>query len=167
MTLHEQIKSELKEAMKAKDAIKLSAVRNMLAAFTNEAVVVGKTPQDLLDDEQTLAVIRRLSKQRKDSIQQFTDAGRMDLVEPEQAELAVLEHYLPQMMSRADIKPIVEAKKVELQITDKSKAGALMSAVMKDLKGKADGTVVVDVDIAAGDRASSVRLSALFSQHHN
>ena len=142
MTLHEQIKSEMKEAMKAKDAIKLSAVRNMLAAFTNEAVVVGKTPQDLLDDEQALAVIRRLAKQRKDSIEQFTGAGRMDLVEPEQAELALLEHYLPQMMSRTDITPIVIAKKAELQITEKAKAGQLMAAVMKDLKGKADGTDV-------------------------
>ena len=142
MTLHEQIKGELKEAMKAKDAIKLAAVRNMLSTFTNEAVATGKTPQDFLDDEQTLGVIRRLSKQRKDSIAQFTDAGRMDLVEPEQAELAVLEHYLPQMMSRDMIKPIVEAKKADLQITDKAKAGQLMAAVMAELKGKADGTDV-------------------------
>lgn len=142
MSLHEQIKGEMKEAMKAKDAIKLAAIRNMLAAFTNEAVATGKTPQDLLDDEQTLAVIRRLSKQRKDSIQQFSDAGRTDLVEGEQAELAVLEHYLPQMMSREMIKPVVEAKKADLQITDKAKAGQLMAAVMAELKGKADGTDV-------------------------
>ena len=140
--IHEQIKNEMKEAMKAKDAIKLSAVRNMLSAFTNESVTLGKTPQDLLADDQALAVIRRLAKQRKDSIAQFTDAGRMDLVEPEQAELAVLEHYLPQMMSREQIKPIVEAKKADLQITDKAKAGQLMAAVMAELKGKAEGTDV-------------------------
>lgn len=151
MTLHEQIKGEMKEAMKAKDAIKLAAIRNMLAAFMNESVVLGKTPQDLLEDEQTLAVIRRLSKQRKDSIQQFSDAGRTDLVEPEQAELAVLEHYLPQMMSREMIKQVVEAKKADLQITDKAKAGQLMAAVMAELKGKADGTdvkAVVDEALA-------------------
>ena len=148
MSLHEQIRGEMKEAMKAKDAIKLSAIRNMLSAFTNEAVATGKTPQDMLEDEQALAVIRRLAKQRKDSIQQFTDAGRMDLVEGEQAELAVLEHYLPQMMSRTDIKPIVEAKKAALGFNDlpaqagKAKAGQLMAAVMAELKGKADGADV-------------------------
>ena len=158
MTLHEQIKGEMKEAMKAKDAIKLSAIRNMLAAFTNEAVTLGKTPQDLLADDQVLAVIRRLAKQRKDSIAQFTAAGRVDLVAPEQAELAVLEHYLPQMMSRADIKPVVEAKKADLGLNDpakdgvgKAKAGQLMAAVMAELKGKADGTdvkAVVDEALA-------------------
>lgn len=142
MSLHEQIKGEMKEAMKAKDAIKLTVIRNMLSTFTNEAVTLGKTPQDLLEDDQVLAVIKRLAKQRKDSIQQFTDAGRMDLAEPEQVELTVLEHYLPQMMSQEEIKPIVEAKKAELQITDKAKAGQLMAAVMAELKGKADGTDV-------------------------
>jgi hypothetical protein len=142
MTLHEQIKGEMKEAMKAKDTIKLSTIRNMLTAFTNESVAIGKTPQDFLDDEQTLAVIRRLAKQRKDSIEQFKAGGRGDLVGPEQAELAVLEHYLPQMMSREMIKPIVETKKADLQITDKARAGQLMAAVMAELKGKADGSDV-------------------------
>lgn len=142
MELHQQIKAELKDAMKAKDAVKLRTVRSMLTAFTNELVANGKTPQDLLEDEQVLAVIKRLAKQRKESITQYEAAGRQELADPEKAELAVLESYLPQMMSREEILPIVEAKKAELGVEDKSKMGMLVGAVMKELAGKADGADV-------------------------
>ena len=139
MNLHEEIKGSLKEAMKAKDAVKLRTVRSMMTAFMNEAVANGKTPQDTLDDEQTLAVIKRLSKQRKESITQFEANERPELAVPEKEELMVLESYLPQMMSIEDIRPIAEAKKAELGIDDKSKMGMLVGAVMKELSGKADG----------------------------
>lgn len=139
MSLHQEIKSSLKDVMKSKDQVKLRTVRSMLTAFTNEAVANGKTPQDWLDDEQTLAVIKRLAKQRKESITQFEAAGRNELAEPEKEELIVLESYLPQMMSVEEIKPIAEAKKIELGVDDKSKMGMLVGAVMKELKGKADG----------------------------
>jgi len=139
MNLHETIKDELKVAMKAKDAIKLRTVRSMLTAFTSELLNTGKTPQDWLEDEQTLAVIKRLAKQRKESIVQFETNGRPELAEPEKEELIVLESYLPQMMSQEEIKPIAEAKKAELGVEDKSKMGVLVGAVMKELAGKADG----------------------------
>ncbi len=129
----------MKEAMKAKEAVKLATVRAMLSAFMNEAVVLGKTPQDMLEDDQALAVIRRLSKQRKDSIEQFRAGGREDLVGPEQEELTILEAYLPQMMSREAIKAIAETKKAELGICDKSQAGTFMKTLMQELKGQADG----------------------------
>jgi len=139
MSLHENIRAELKESMKAKDAIRLRTVRSMLTAFTNELVNTGKTPQDWLTDEETLAIIKRLAKQRKESITQFEANARPELAEPEKEELVVLEGYLPQMMSQADIRPIAEAKKAELGIDDKSKMGMLVGAVMKELAGKADG----------------------------
>ena len=139
MTLHEQIKGELKEALKAKEEVKLRTVRSMLTAFTNELVATGKTPQDWLADDQTLGVIKRLAKQRKESITQYEAANRPELAKPEKAELEVLENYLPQMMSQAEIRPIAEAKKAELGIDDKSKMGMLVGAVMKELAGKADG----------------------------
>jgi uncharacterized protein YqeY len=142
MAIHAQIKDELKAALKAKDAAKLRTVRSMLTAFTNELVATGSTPQGELGDEQALGVIRRLAKQRKESIVQFEAAGRTDLSEPEKEELAILESYLPQMMSREEVRPIVEAKKAELGATDKSKMGVLVGAVMKELKGKADGADV-------------------------
>ncbi|NQV88486.1 MAG: GatB/YqeY domain-containing protein, partial [Parcubacteria group bacterium] len=84
-------------------------------------------------------IIRRAVKQRKDSIEQFKKGGREDLVKSEESELIILQTYLPQMMSVDEIKKVVETKKTELGITDKSKVGLLMSAIMKELKGKADG----------------------------
>jgi uncharacterized protein len=140
--LHEQIKGELKEAMKARDEAKLRTVRSMLTAFTNELVATGKKPQDMLDDAGVLTVIKRLAKQRKDSIEQFDAAGRTELSATEKEELAILESYLPTLMSQDAIRPIAEAKKAELGMTDKSKMGMLVGALMKDLQGKADGADV-------------------------
>jgi len=139
MSLHEQIKSELVVAMKAKDAVKLRTVRNILTTATSELLATGRTPQDWLEDEQTLVVIKRLAKQRKESITQYEANDRPELVLPEKEELAVLESYLPQMMSLEEIKPVAEAKKAQLGIDDKSKMGMLVGAVMSELKGKADG----------------------------
>jgi uncharacterized protein YqeY len=140
--LHEQIKSGIKEAMMAKDAVKLETLRAMVAAFMNELVSKGRKPQEMLKDEDALAVISKLSKQRKDSIEQFKKGNREDLVKVEEAQLAILETYLPKMMDKAEVEKIAKAKKEELGITDATKKGMLMSALMKDLKGKADGTVV-------------------------
>ncbi|MDO8604867.1 MAG: GatB/YqeY domain-containing protein [bacterium] len=110
MSLHEEIKAEVKPAMMAKDAVRLSVVRNMISAFTNELVATGKTPQDMLDDAGALKVIKRLSNQRKDSIEQFINGGRPELAESEKAELVILEKYLPTLMSREEIKKIARKK---------------------------------------------------------
>ncbi|MES2623085.1 MAG: GatB/YqeY domain-containing protein [Patescibacteria group bacterium] len=142
MTLQETIKSQIKEAMMAKDTVRLSVVRGLSSAVTNELVTKGKMPTDELSDEDTLAVIRRQVKQRKDAIDQFIAGGRPELAEDEKAELAILEAYLPAMMPEDEVKAIVLAKQAELGVTDKKDAGKLMAEVMKDLKGKADGTVV-------------------------
>ncbi|MBX9906551.1 GatB/YqeY domain-containing protein [Patescibacteria group bacterium] len=142
MTLHETIKEHLKESMKARDEVRLRTVRGILTAFTNELVATGKKPQDVLSDEQGLAVITRLAKQRKDSIDQFTKGGREDLADIEKVELVVLQTYLPTLMTQEEIRPIAEAKIKELGITDKSKIGMVLGGLMKDLKGKADGADV-------------------------
>jgi len=139
MTSHESIKAELKEAMKAKEAVRLRVVRGLLTAFMNELVATGRTPQDLLTDDEVMAVIKRAAKQRKESITQYEAAARPELAAPEKEELVVLENYLPQMMSIEEITPVVVAKKAELGIDDKSKMGMLVGAVMKELGGKADG----------------------------
>lgn len=143
--LHEQIKSKIKEAMLAKDQVLLKALRNMVSAFTNELLTKGKKPDEFLEDADTLAVIARLAKQRKDSIDQFRKGGREDLVAEEESELKILETYLPKMMERSEVESIAKAKKEELGITDATKKGMLMSSLMKDLKGKADGATVKEV----------------------
>lgn len=139
MSLHEQIKAEVKPAMMARDAVRLSVIRNMISSFTNELVATGKTPQDILDDAGVLKVIKRLANQRKDSIEQFVAGGRPELADSEKAELAILEKYLPTLMSRDEIMFVAIAKKQQLGVTDKSKAGQLTGAIMKELAGKADG----------------------------
>ena len=126
----------------AKDSVRLETYRGMLAAFTNELVSKNRKPNEMLDDEEAVAVIARLAKQRKDSIEQFKKGNRDDLVKKEQAELAILETYLPKLMDKSEVEKIAQAKKDELGISDASKKGLLMSALMKDLKGKADGTTV-------------------------
>jgi len=145
MTLHETMRESLKEAMKARDAVKLRTVRSILTAFTNELVATGKTPQDVITDEAGMAVIKRLAKQRKDSITQYESASRNDLAEPEKEELVVLESYLPSLMTQEQILPVAIAKKAELGVDDKAKIGVLVGAIMKELAGKADGTDVKTV----------------------
>lgn len=139
MSLHESLRESLKTAMKAKDAVALTTIRSIMTACTNELVATGKTPQDQLDDVSILAVIKRLAKQRKESIVQYEAAGRPELAEPEKLELAVLEAYLPTLMTQDQIRPVAEAKKAELGVTDKLKLGILVGAVMKELGGQADG----------------------------
>ncbi len=143
--LHEQIKNNIKEAMMAKDTVRLETMRGMVAAFMNELVAKGKKPQEMLTDEEAVAVITRMSKQRKDSVEQFKKGNRMDLVAEEEAQLKILETYLPKMMDKNEVEKVVKAKQSELGISDVVKKGMLMSAVMKDLKGKADGAIVKEV----------------------
>lgn len=145
MTLHEKIKEQIKESMRAKDTMRLSVLRGFLAGFINELVAQKKKPSEILGDEEALAVIARAAKQRKDSIEQFTKGGRNDLADKEKAELIIIEEYLPKMMERDEVEKIVREKKEVLNITDKSKMGILMGAIMKELKGKADGAVVKEV----------------------
>jgi uncharacterized protein YqeY len=145
MSLHQTIRDQIKESMKAGDKVRLEVMRGLVTAFTNELVAQKRTPQDVLTDEEALSVISRLSKQRKDSIEQFTKGGRMDLVEEETKQLAILSEYLPEMMGKEDIEKIAKDKKDELGLSDPSKKGLLMSSLMKDLKGKADGAMVREV----------------------
>ena len=145
MALHTDIQAELKDALRAKDEVRLRTVRSMLTAFTNELVAKGKKPSEVLDDDGVLEVIRRLAKQRNESIVQFEQGGREDLAQIEKDELAVLQGYLPKMMSPEEIEPLVKAKIEELGVTDKSGVGKLIGALMKDLKGKADGSTIKEI----------------------
>jgi len=145
MSIHQNIKDEVKDAMRAKDALKLNVLRGLMSSFTNEALAKKQKPDEDLSDEDALAVISKAVKQRKDSIEQFEKGGRADLAESEKAELAILETYLPTQMTREEIENYVKTKITEAGTVDKSKAGQFMGLIMKDLKGKADGMVVKEV----------------------
>ncbi|MEK7613868.1 MAG: GatB/YqeY domain-containing protein [Patescibacteria group bacterium] len=137
--IQKSIKDGIMTAMKAKDPLKTEVLRGLTAAFTNELVAKGKKPTDELSDEDALAVIRREVKKRKESVLAFRSGGREESAQKEEAEQALLEAYLPALMRRDDIKKIVDAKKAELNVSDKKDAGRLVGMVMKDLAGKADG----------------------------
>lgn len=145
MSLQQTIKSQIVEAMKARDTVRLETLRGLSSNMTNELVALKRKPTDELSDEETLTVIRRAVKQRKDSIDQFEKAGRTELADKEKSELTILEAYLPQMMSKDVVMKIAEAKKSELGVASKADAGKLMSTLMKELRGKADGSIVKEV----------------------
>jgi uncharacterized protein len=130
------------EAMKAKDANRLSVIRGLLSSFTNESVAKKRKPDEELSDEEVLSVISRAVKQRKDSIEQFMKGGRSDLADAEKAELTVLEAYLPQQMSQEEVETYVKNKITEAGTVDTTKKGQFMGIIMKELKGRADGGVV-------------------------
>lgn len=145
MTIQDQIKEEMKQAMLARNTDKTTALRGLMAAFTNELVALKLKPQDPISDDRALGVIKREVKKRRESIDQFTKGNRPDLVEKEEKELAFILPYVPAGLSEEEIKKVVLAKKEELGITDKAKAGILTGAVMKELAGKADGATVADI----------------------
>jgi uncharacterized protein YqeY len=145
MSLHEKIRNQIIESMKTGDKVRLEVMRGLVTAFINELVVMGKNPQEILTDEQALSVINRSAKQRKDSIEQFTKGNRLDLVLEEKAQLIILEEFLPKLMSQEEIEIFIKQKVSEMGELDKTKKGFLMSNLMKELKGKADGSLVKEI----------------------
>ena len=141
MSLHQDIKGQMVLAMKARDTVRLGVIRGLLASFTNEAVAKKRKPDEELSDEDVLSVITRAVKQRKDSIEQFEKGGRADLADAEKSELSILETYLPQQMSREEVLAYVKQKNMELNM-GKEKSGQFMGIIMKELKGKVDGSLV-------------------------
>lgn len=142
--IHKTIKEDLKKAMLAKEQEKVLVLRGVLAGFTNE-MISKKINSEEIPDENAFDVLRRLVKQRKDSIDQFTKGGRVDLAKNEESEMKILETYLPQMMSKDEVVKIVQTKITEAGTVDKTKIGQFMGGIMKELKGKADGALVKEV----------------------
>ncbi len=145
MLLQNKIHEEMIDAMKAKDATRLRVLRGLVSLFTQELTSTKRTPQDKLEDEEVLTLIRRSVKQRKEASEQFRKGGREDLAENEDAEAEILKKYLPVMMNKDEIEKVVGQKMEELGISNKSGMGKLMGAVMGELKGKADGKDVKEI----------------------
>lgn len=141
----QDIKDAVKAAMINKETTKLTVLRGLMAACTNEAIAKSKGPDGTLTEDEVLSVVMRAAKQRKDSIEQFEKGGRPELAASEKEELAILETMLPAQMSREEIVAAAQAKAAEMGVADKTGANQLMGALMKDLKGKADGNVVKEI----------------------
>ena len=139
MPLSDKVNADITAAMKARDAARLSALRMMKTAITNKGVEKGRD----LDDAEVLQVLGSLVKQRRDSIEQFSKAGRTDLVDKETAEIVVLEEYLPPAASVEDIDAAVSAAIAETGASSSRDVGQVMKAVMPKLAGKnADGRTI-------------------------
>ena len=139
MALKDQIISDMTAAMKAKDAARTSTLRMVKAAIMHREKEGG----DALTDEDVTKLLRSQMKQRRDSVEQYQKAGRQDLVDKEQAELAIIEAYLPQAASQEEIDAAVVAAIVETGASSMKDMGAVMKAAMAKLAGKnADGKMV-------------------------
>jgi hypothetical protein len=142
MSLATTISNDIAAAMKAKDPARLSALRMLKAAVMNKGVEKNRD----LDDGEVLQVIASLVKQRRDSIEQFANAGRTDLVDKETAELAVLNQYLPAAATADEIEAAVAAAIAETGAASPKDMGKVMKAVMPKLAGKnADGRAVNEI----------------------
>src|SRR5690242_21913018 len=141
MSLTEQIIADLTASMKAQDAQRTSTLRMVKAAMMNRKIEKGSE----LDDDEMQKLLRSLVKQRRDSIEQYEKAGRQELVDKEQAEIAVIETYLPQAASREEIEAAVSAAIAETGATSMKDMGRVMKAAQTSLAGKnADGKAVAD-----------------------
>src|SRR5256714_7714670 len=138
MTLPERIDSDLKDAMRAKDALKLGVLRMLKAALKNAAI--EKSGGDAqMKEADVVQVIRRQVKQRQDSIESFEKGGRAELAEKEKSELAILDQYLPAAISSEELSRLVRETIAELGATSKAQMGAVMKALGPKIAGRADG----------------------------
>jgi uncharacterized protein len=138
MTLHERVDSDLKEAMRAKDATKLGVLRMLKSALKYAAIAKSGAEADVSDAE-AVQVIRKQAKQRQDSIESFEKGGRAELAEKEKEELAILNSYLPQAMSPDELAKIVRETIAEVGVTSKAQMGTVMKALQAKVAGRADG----------------------------
>jgi len=145
MSLKEKIMSDLKEAMKAKDSDTTMVLRSLKAKILEKEISERKGGESLLSDEQVIDVLFKAAKQRKESIDQFTQGNRPDLVEKEEMELSIIENYLPKMMSEEEVLVEVKSQIEKVGATSIADIGKVMGSLMGKLKGKAEGSTISKV----------------------
>ncbi|MCF8459393.1 MAG: GatB/YqeY domain-containing protein [Flavobacteriales bacterium] len=143
MSLTDQINNDLKEAMKAKDTLKLTALRAIKSQLLLAATEKGADGQS--SDEAGIKMLQKLVKQRKESAELYLAQGRNDLADPELAEAAIIEKYLPQQLSEAELKPILQAIIAKVGASGPQDMGKVMGAASQELAGKADGKTISSV----------------------
>lgn len=138
MSLLETINADMKTAMKAKDKETLSVIRMVKSSLQNEGIKVNH----VLTADEELTVLAREMKQRKDSKEEFLNAGRQDLADQLTREMAILEKYMPQQLTEAEVVEIVKDAITQVGATGKGDFGKVMGKVMPQVKGRADGKLV-------------------------
>ena len=145
MSLKEQIGEDIKTAMKAKDKLRLQTVRGIKKAILEKEVELRPKGQDTLTPEQEIELLSQQAKQRRDSIEQFKNAGRDDLAEKESEELAIIETYLPEQLSEEEVESIIDELITSSGASTLKDLGRVMGPAMKQLKGKADGKKIQEL----------------------
>ncbi|MEG4347397.1 GatB/YqeY domain-containing protein [Microcoleus sp. A003_D6] len=145
MSLRERIDAEIKAAMKSKDKVRLETVRGIKKFILEKEVSLRPSGQDTLTEAQELEILMQIAKQRRDSIEQYRKGGREDLVAQEEAELAIVEEYLPPQMSDEEVSQIVDEVIASVGATSAKDMGKVMGKAMQQLKGKADGNKIQDM----------------------
>ncbi len=140
MSLQKQVMDKMKEAMKAKNTVALQALRAVKSAFLLAKTETGS--QEDLTEEQEIKIIQKQVKQRKDSAEIFVKQGRQDLADPELAELAVLEQFLPEALSEEEIEGVVISTIEDIGASGMKDMGKVMGIVSKELAGQADGKTI-------------------------
>lgn len=141
MSLQKKLRSDLKDAMRQKDETRKRTIRLAMAAITNAEVAQKRE----LDDPGVLAVLAKEAKQRQESIEEYHKGGRDDLVQQQKAELAILQTYLPQLLSRQEIVVRAQATIEKLGASGMGQMGLVMKSLMQELRGQADGKLVNQV----------------------
>ncbi len=145
MAIKDQIMADLKQAMKNKDKDRLRVLRSLKSNLLEREISERKEGEASLSDEQTIEVLMKAAKQRKESIDQFEKGDRADLADSEKEELEIIQSYLPEMLSEEEVRDIARDKIEELGAEDMSDMGQVMGVLMQELKGKAEGSVVSKV----------------------
>ena len=138
-SLRERLREDLKAAMRAREIVRRDTIRMLEAAIKNAEI---ERRGEELADEDVLAILQRQMKQRRDSIEQFEQGGREDLAEIERAEMAVIEAYLPEQLSRGDIAEAARRVIGQVGASGPGDRGKVMGPLMKELRGRADGAAV-------------------------
>ena len=138
MSLNERLSDDMKQAMKSQDKFRLSVIRMIRSSIKNQEIDQRRT----LEDNEVLDIIGREIKQRKDSLQEFTKAGREDLAENVAAEIDIISVYLPKQLTEEEVKEIVQQTIQETGASSKADMGKVMATLMPKVRGRSDGKLV-------------------------
>jgi uncharacterized protein YqeY len=141
MSLQEKIEADMKAAMKSGDSLRAGTMKMLKSDLMYEKARTGQE----IGEEKALEVVTRASKKRKEAMEEYRRAGRDDLADKEAAELAIIQEFLPEMLSEAEVEKIIDQTIAAMGGVTKKDFGKVMGAAMKELKGRADGAVVKDI----------------------
>ena len=141
MTMKSRLEDDLKQAMRSRDAVRRDVIRYLRSEIRNQEIRI----QEDLDDDGVVQVLSRQAQQRRDSIEAFEGAGRNDLVEKEQAELAIIMEYMPQQMTRDEIASLMQQVVTDVGATGPGDMGKVMSQIMPQVRGRAEGREVSSI----------------------